>query len=75
MLIGGLLLNNVIMGAMEFFVMFPTAAIMNRSWCNRSRVVGAMWWTLSLSLFGCAVALYFSTEEGDVGRYVIGKWK
>ena len=48
--------------------MFPTAAIMNRSWCNRSRVTGGMWCTLALSLFGCAVALYFSKEEGDIAR-------
>ena len=63
-------MNNVIMGSMEFLVMFPTAAIMNRTWCNRSRVVGAMWLSLALALFGCAVSLHLSEKEGDAARYV-----
>lgn len=56
------------MGLMEFIVMFPTAYIMNKTWCNRSRVIAAMWVSLGLALFGCALCLHLSTEEGDLAR-------
>jgi len=50
--------------------MFPTAALMNRSWCNRSRVTGILFYLLAFTLIGCAVSLYFSNEDGDAARYI-----
>ena len=56
-------MNNFLAGLMELIACFPVLLIIDRKWCDRSKLITSSFMILAILMFGASICEYLSKGE------------